>query len=105
MQLVSPPITRRQLIAGAGLSGLGLAGCGRLPWQAQAPTRVPRIGYLGGRVLQDFDDAFRQGLRELGYIEGDNLAVEWRFAEGGAEQLRDAADELVRLPVDVIVAQ
>jgi putative ABC transport system substrate-binding protein len=66
---------------------------------------VPRIGYLGGRVLQDFDDAFRQGLREHGYVEGHNLAVEWRFAEGGVEQLRDAADELVRLPVDVIVAQ
>ena len=97
-------LSRREFVVGA--AGLALvAGCGRLPWEAQAPTRVPRIGYLGGRVLQDFDDAFRQGLRELGYIEGDNLAVEWRFAEGGAEHLRDAADELARLPVDVIVAQ
>jgi putative tryptophan/tyrosine transport system substrate-binding protein len=98
-------LSRRQLVLGAGTASLGLlVGCGPLPWQAQAPTRVPRIGYLGGRVLQDFDDAFRQGLRDYGYVEGRNLVVEWRFVEGG-EQLRDAANELARLPVDVFVAQ
>jgi putative tryptophan/tyrosine transport system substrate-binding protein len=98
--------SRRQVVQGAGAVGLGLlAGCGRWPGQEQPVAKVPRIGYLGGRVLQDFDDAFRQGLHELGYVEGHNLTVEWRFAAGGVEQLQDAADDLVRLPVDVIVAQ
>src|SRR4051794_11607677 len=91
-------LSRRAFVLGAGTLGL-VAGCGRLPWPAQAPTRVPRIGYLGGRILQDFDDAFRQGLRELGYVEGHNLVIEWRFADGGVEQLREVAAELVRLPV------
>jgi putative ABC transport system substrate-binding protein len=67
---------------------------------------VPRIGYLDGASLSANSvrvDAFRQGLRELGYIEGQNIAIEWRSAEGEVDRLPRLAAELVRLKVDVIV--
>src|SRR6266511_4864508 len=75
--------------------------------EAQQPTKVPRIGYLSatspsanvGRI-----EAFRQGLRELGYVEGKNLVIEWRFAEGKPDRLPALAAELVRLKVDIIVS-
>jgi ABC-type uncharacterized transport system substrate-binding protein len=74
--------------------------------EAQQAGRVPRIGYLGTRTLSDFGvDAFRQGLRELGWVEGQNIGVDYRFAEGRLERLPDLAAELVRLKVDIIVAQ
>ena len=73
--------------------------------QAQQPAKVPRIGYLGlgaptnpGRA-----DAFRQGLRELGYGEGKNIVIEYRYADGKLDRLSELAAELVRLKVDVIV--
>src|SRR5437660_803405 len=74
--------------------------------EAQPAKHVPRIGLLSGgspaanaaRVA-----AFRQGLRELGYVEGHNLVIEWRYAEGQLERLPALAAELVRLEVDVIV--
>ena len=53
--------------------------------QAQQPTKIPRIGYLAVNSLSDNAariDAFRQGLRELGYVEGKNIIIEWRSAEG-----------------------
>ena len=97
-------LSRRQVVQSAGVAGLGLlAGCGRLPWQAQTPPKVPRIGYLtAGPTASPNLDAFRDGLRELGYVEGENILVEAR--EVVVEQLSDATAELVRLPVDVIVA-
>jgi putative tryptophan/tyrosine transport system substrate-binding protein len=100
---------RRQFVLGAGAAGLGLlAGCGRLPWQAQAPTRVPRIGVLT-LVTADPGDAdnaaFRQGLRDLGYTEGQNITLEWRSPDGRIEQYPALAADLVRRSVDVIVAQ
>src|SRR4029453_19566388 len=52
----------------------------------------------------DFTGAFPRGMRELGYVEGKNLVIEWRFADGEAERLPDFAAELVRLKVDVIVS-
>src|SRR5262245_21006651 len=67
---------------------------------------VHRIGYLDGaprRTNTARIEAFRQGLRELGYVEGQNLAIEWRFAEGDVDRLPRLAAELVRLKVDVIV--
>jgi putative ABC transport system substrate-binding protein len=77
------------------------------PSHAQPPTHVHRIGYLSyGSPLPEFAphvEAFRQGLRELGYVEGQNLVIEYRYAEGHAERLGDLAAELVRLPVEVIV--
>ena len=78
-----------------------------LPAGAQQPKNVPRIGYLS--VLSPSSDsarieAFRQGLRGLGYVEGQNIAIESRYAEGKLNRLPDLAGELVRLNVDVIVA-
>src|SRR5262245_35384157 len=73
---------------------------------AQQPKKVPRIGYLGANPRSTNPariDAFRQGLRELGYTEGKNIIIEWRFAEANPDRLRTFAAELVRLKVDVIV--
>lgn len=75
--------------------------------QAQQPKKVPVIGYLS--VLSPSSDsarieAFRQGLRELGYVEGQSIIIEPRYAEGKLNRLPDLAGELVRLKVDVIVA-
>jgi len=71
---------------------------------AQQPGKVPRIGYLSLRSgFGVNDEAFRQGLRELGYTEGQNIVVEWRFVDGKSERYRDLAAELVRLKVDAIV--
>jgi putative ABC transport system substrate-binding protein len=74
--------------------------------QAQQPAKVPRTGYLGATPPSTYPariEAFRQGLRELGYVEGKNIVVEYRYAEGKADRERELAAELVRLKVDVIV--
>jgi putative tryptophan/tyrosine transport system substrate-binding protein len=98
--------SRRQLVQGVGAVGLGLlAGCGRWPGQAQSPARVPRIGILGSGTPEDSQQqAFLQGLGEVGYVEGQNILIERRFAGGHPERLPDLAAELVRLPVDAIAA-
>ena len=73
---------------------------------AQRPTKVSRIGYLtAGSPSTNAarTEAFRHGLRELGYIEGKNIVIEWRYAEGKFDRLPALAAELVRLKVDVIV--
>jgi putative ABC transport system substrate-binding protein len=75
---------------------------------AQQATTVYRIGRLSPgspRLVAHLWEVFRQGLRELGYVEGQNLVMEDRYAEGGEERLRDLAAELVQLKVDVIVAE
>jgi len=73
--------------------------------QAQQPGKVPRIGFLLGSSsgLDPRVEAFRQGLRELGYVEGKNIAIEYRFAEGQADRLTKLVDELVNLKVEIIV--
>jgi putative ABC transport system substrate-binding protein len=74
--------------------------------EAQQPTKIPRIGYLGfgsPSTIPTRIEAFRQGLRELGYVEDKNIFIEWRSAEGNADRLPSLAAELVRLKVDVIV--
>jgi len=74
--------------------------------QAQQPTKIPRIGHLAASSLSASParfEAFRQGLRELGYAEGKNIVIEWRFAEGKPDRLPALASELVRLKVDIIV--
>jgi putative tryptophan/tyrosine transport system substrate-binding protein len=82
------------------------------PAQAQQPKSVPRIGYLS-RDLHPADsrapapgnlEAFRQGLRELGYIEGKTIIIEYRFADGRLERLPALAEELIGLKVAIIVA-
>ncbi len=73
---------------------------------AQQPAKVPQIGYLVAGFRSDILDrteAFRQGLRDLGYIERKNLFIEYRYAEGRLSHLAALAAELVRLKVDVIV--
>ena len=74
--------------------------------EAQQPKKVPRIGFLlaaSASVQESRLEAFKQGLRELGYVEGKNIVIEWRYAEGKADRLSELAAELVRLKVDVIV--
>jgi putative ABC transport system substrate-binding protein len=71
--------------------------------QAQQAKKVPRIGILTPTGRANFFEAFRQGLRELGYIEGQNIAVEIRSAEGKRDRLSTLASELINLKVDVIV--
>lgn len=76
--------------------------------EAQQPKRVPRIGFLGASsssAAEDRTEAFRQGLRELGYIEGKNIVIEWRYADGNSDRLPAYAAELLRLNPDVIVTQ
>jgi putative ABC transport system substrate-binding protein len=73
---------------------------------AQQPTKIPRIGYLSPNSPSTNParyEAFRQGLRELGYVEGKNVFIESRYAEGKLDRLPGLAAELVRLKVDVIV--
>ncbi len=72
------------------------------PVEAQQPSRVYRIGYLSTRS-DPRDEAFRQGLRELSYLEGKDTFIEYRFAKKSPEELPDLAAELVRLKVAVIV--
>jgi putative tryptophan/tyrosine transport system substrate-binding protein len=73
--------------------------------EAQQPTKVPRIGYIGGDAASTSNriHAFRQGLRELGYVEGKNIVIEGRFATLNPDRERAFAAELVRLKVAVIV--
>ena len=94
---------RRAFVLAIGMSLLGVP----LRLAAQQPQRVPRVGYLfsftpaEGRHLWE---ACRQGLRELGYVEGKNIVLEPRWADGRHERLPDLAADLVRLSVDVIVS-
>jgi putative tryptophan/tyrosine transport system substrate-binding protein len=74
---------------------------------AQQSTKIPRIGFLSASSLSANaarTEAFRQGLRELGYVEGKNIVIDWRSAEGKADRLPALAAELVRLKVDIIVS-
>jgi len=74
--------------------------------EAQPKAGVPRIGYLGNSspsLESDLVDAFRQGLGEFGYTEGQNITIEYRWAEGKYDRFPDLVADLVRLKVDVIV--
>ena len=74
--------------------------------EAQQLQKFPRIGFLTGVYPASISarlEALRQGLREWGYMEGKNIAIEWRYAEGKPDRLPALAAELVRLKVDVIV--
>ena len=91
--------------AGIVAIGVAFAMCGAVA-QAQQPKKVPRIGFLGATspsVESARIEAFRQGLRELGYVEGKNIVIEYRWAEGKFDRLPDLAADLVRLNVEVIV--
>ena len=78
-----------------------------VPAEAQQPTKIPLIGHLNAPSLSANAariEAFRQGLRELGYVEGKNIVIEWRSADGKPDRLPALAAELVRRKVDIIVA-
>ena len=99
--------SRREFLRAATVAGTaGFLGLGSEAAQAQQPARIHRIGILSpvsGSVLSARVEAFRQRLRELGYLEGKNIVIEYRYADGKRERVPDLAAELVRLKVDVIV--
>src|SRR4030095_8868906 len=73
--------------------------------EAQQPAKIPRIGVLYGGSASSTTgrrEAFQHGLRELGYVEGKNIVVEWRYADGKLDRVTELAAELVRLKVDAI---
>jgi putative tryptophan/tyrosine transport system substrate-binding protein len=84
----------------------GAAAAWPLAARAQQPARAPRIGILGlasAAAAAPYVNAVRAGLRDLGYIEGKNLTIEYRFGDGKYDRLRDLAAQLVHLDVDVLV--
>jgi putative ABC transport system substrate-binding protein len=86
---------------------VGLAGAAA--WQLAArgqQAEVPVVGYLGSQGLERADNlrAFRQGLKDIGYVEGENVAIDYRFADNQVDRLPVLAAELVRRRVAVIVA-
>ena len=88
----------------------GLAVCALLSalcFSAEAqPNKIPFIGFLGGNSSSDLSprvDGLKQGFRELGYVEGKNITIEYRFADGKVERLPDLAAELMRFKLDCIV--
>jgi putative tryptophan/tyrosine transport system substrate-binding protein len=95
-------IRRREFIA-----GIGNAAAWPLAARAQQGGKLPAIGYLGGGNMTGesrFTAAFLQRMRELGWIEGRNIAIEYRWTEGSSERGGEIATEFVHLKVDVIVA-
>src|SRR5712691_4534556 len=91
-----------RLVVSTSLS-LGLLAAPLAAEAQQAARRVPRIGYLAEARLPA-EEAFLRGLRELGYIDGQNIAIEYRYRRAGSKELGDLAVELVGLKVDLIVA-
>jgi putative ABC transport system substrate-binding protein len=91
-------IGRRKFIRAAGAT-IAMAA---LPAEAQQ-ARLLRIGVLFSGNTGTGMEVLRQGLRELGYVEGRSAVIEWRWWEGKPERLRDAVAEMVRLDLDVIV--
>jgi putative ABC transport system substrate-binding protein len=101
------PKSKIQNLKWLGLSVIAfvLVVCGAVA-QAQQGEKISRLGFQSAAspaALSARLDAFRQGLRELGYVEGKNIVIEYRYAEGKLDRLKDFAAEFVRLKVDVIV--
>jgi len=75
--------------------------------EAQQPAKIPRIGFLGLASASSFAkqvEAFRAGLRDLGYLEGKNIVIDYRWAEGKYDRYPALAADLIRMKVDVIIA-
>jgi ABC-type uncharacterized transport system substrate-binding protein len=100
-----PYVKRREFIT---LLGGAATAIWPLAARGQQPTKLPTIGFLGGSTAstqREWTAAFAQRLRELGWIEGRTIAIEYRWAEGRSERAAEIAAEFVRLKVDVIVTQ
>jgi hypothetical protein len=107
MGMLEDDIMRLTTVGAIITLALGILGVPLMP-DAQPHTKIPLVGFLRhGRqadaALQRRLDAFRQGLRELGYIEGQNIRLEVRYSEGSLDRLPALAAEFVRLPVEVLV--
>ena len=104
-------LSRRRFVQIGGVAGVGLlARCGRLPWQAHVPPRVARLGLIApvsaasAAFGPDYPEALRQGLQDFGYVEDQNIVLDWRYSEGRNDLAVSLAAELARVPVDIIVA-
>jgi putative ABC transport system substrate-binding protein len=99
--------SRREFLRAATVAGTaGFLGFGSEAVDAQQPAKVPRIGFLASGSPKAYSsriEAFRQGLRQLGYVEGKTITIEYRYAEGLVDSLPDLVADLVRLNVDIIV--
>ena len=96
-------IARRRLVIALGASALAAP---LAPFAQQQPAKIPRIGFLGATTAAGIAnrlEGLRAGLRELGYVEGNTIFIDYRWAEGKYDRLPDLADELVRLKVDILV--
>jgi putative ABC transport system substrate-binding protein len=97
-------LVHRRVIVGVALSAFAPVACFA---QQQQANKIHRIGFLGTGYAPGWVsnvEAFREGLRELGYVEGKNVVIEYRWADGKYERLPELAAELVRLEVDVLVS-
>jgi putative ABC transport system substrate-binding protein len=95
-------ITRREVLLAIATTLLAMP----LPGETQNARKIYRVGYLGNSSASlepDLVEAFRQGMRDLGYIEGKNLVIEFRWAEGRYDRFASLVTDLIHLPVDVIV--
>ena len=103
--MVVKPISDLRLLI-SGLCAMLFALC--LPAEAQQPAKIPRIGYVrvvGAPSIPGPNvDAFRQGLKDLGYVEGKNILIEFRYAEGKPDRVPSLVAELIELKVDVLVS-
>src|SRR5262245_39598871 len=91
-------------VVGLAICVLLLALCSSA--EAQQPKNVPRIGFLGvssSSAYSGYIEAFRKGLHELSYVEGQNIAIEYRYGDGKRDRLPDLSADLIRLRVDVIL--
>src|SRR6266513_1611082 len=96
-----PGMRRRDFVALLG----GSVAAWPLAARAQQPTKIPRVGLLSTfspSETRPWHQALRQGLRDLGWVEGENISIEYRYAEGRLDRLPAIATDLVRLKVDLI---
>src|SRR6266542_6787993 len=98
--------TSSSLVLAAILSTIGLIACTTTTAAPpeQASPRVHTVGFLSGRSPATRDNEFQQGLADAGYVIGENLLIEYRFADGDDELLARQAEELVNLGVEIVVA-
>jgi putative ABC transport system substrate-binding protein len=98
-------LNRRKFVALLGGAAAAVSVTLAIPAAAQQPGKVPRVGILtpAENDATPIFDAFRKGLRDLGYVEGKTIVLDFRFANGNMDALTGLAAELVRIPVDVIV--